>query len=80
MNSKIRLSHQRCTTRKARPTGVSTCTCVALNELRPPLRPCRSTHELGARRRTPPQEWGTTGAAWKEPSWYKLINNGLEQT
>ena len=31
-----------------------------------------------AGRRTPPQEWGTTGAAWEEPSCYELINKALE--
>ena len=45
---------------------------------RPPLRHCHSRCVLGAGRRTPPQEWDTTGAAWEGPSYYKLINKGLE--
>ena len=64
--------------RNARPTGAPWCAGGASKEARPPLRRCHSRCVLGAGRRTPPQEWGTTGAAWVGPSCYKLINKALE--
>ena len=47
-------------------------------EARTPLRQCLSRSVLVAGRRTPPQEGGTTGAAWEGSSCYKLLNKGLE--
>ena len=54
--------------------------CLVCIEARTPLRRCRSTHELAARRHTPPQEGGTIDATWDGPSLLKLTNKGLEQT
>jgi hypothetical protein len=68
--------HAICTARNARPTDAPCCACVASKEARTPLWRCRSTRELGARRRRPPQEGGTTDAAWAVPSWFKLIKKG----
>ena len=47
-------------------------------EARAPLHRCQSRSVLGVCRRTPPQEGGTTSAMWEGPSYYKLINKGLE--
>ena len=66
------------TSYNARPTDAPWCECGASKEAWTPLRRCHSRCVLGVGRRTSPQEWGTTGAAWEGPSCYKLINKTLE--
>ena len=64
--------HAVCTAYNARLTYVPWCACRALKEARTPLRRCHSRCVLSAGRRTPPQEWGTTGVAWEGPSFLQI--------
>ena len=66
------------TSYNARPTDAPGCECGASKEARTSLRCCHSRCVFGAGHSTLPLEWGITGAVWEGPSYYKLINKGLE--